>query len=79
MSLDSQLASRFVCAKCQSTGAVVKRFSAAGTGLSKMFDIQHNVFITVSCRKCGFTEMYNPEILEGKDHLSNILDVLFGG
>ncbi len=79
LSIDDRLAARFICSKCGGSGAEVKRFAATGTGLSKLFDIQHNVFIAVSCRNCGYTEIYNPEILEGKDTASNILDVLFGG
>lgn len=78
MSLDDQLATRFVCSKCKSQGASVKRISAPGTGISKLFDIQHNQFVMTSCRNCGFTEVYNPEVLEGKHHLGSILDVLFG-
>jgi len=31
----------------------------------------------VSCKNCGFTELYNPEVLEGKRTLGSILDVLF--
>lgn len=79
MAIDDQLAVRFVCGKCRNQGAGTKRISAAGTGLSKILDIQHNQFILVSCRNCGYTEVYNPEILEGKKHLGSILDVLFGG
>jgi len=79
MSLEDQFALRFVCVKCDSSGAVTKRISASGTGISKLFDIQHNQFIAVSCRGCGYTEIYNPEVLEGKRHLGSILDVLFGG
>lgn len=78
MDLDQEILSRFVCAKCGNNSASAKRFSAAGTGLSKMFDIQHNVFLAISCNRCGYTELYNPEILEGKDTMGNILDLLFG-
>jgi predicted nucleic-acid-binding Zn-ribbon protein len=78
MALQEELGSRFVCSKCQTHGATVKRISAAGTGISKLFDIQHNQFIAASCTHCGFTEIYNPEVLEGKKHLGTILDVLFG-
>jgi hypothetical protein len=79
MKIDQVLAERFVCAKCQAKGASVKRFAATGTGLSRMFDIEHNVFIAASCETCGFTEIYNPEILEGKDDIGAVLDLIFGG
>lgn len=76
--LEGQLAARFTCAKCSQRGGVTKRISASGAGLSKILDIQHNQFVTVSCNHCGYTEVYNPEVLEGKRQLGNILDVLFG-
>jgi predicted nucleic-acid-binding Zn-ribbon protein len=79
MSLEDQIALRFRCDKCENVGGTVKRFAASGTGLSKLLDIQHNQFIAASCRNCGYTEIYNPEVLEGKRQVGNILDVLFGG
>ena len=79
MSLDQELARRFVCAKCRSHGGHVKRFAATGTGLSRIFDIQHNKFVAVSCANCGYTELFNPQILEGKSVGTDILDLLFGG
>lgn len=78
MKLDEQLAAKFVCVKCKGSGATVKRIAATGTGISRVFDIQHNKFIAVSCQQCGFTELYNPEILEGKDTRGDILDIIFG-
>lgn len=79
MKLEDRIAQRFICAKCGSSGAIVKRIAASGTGLSRMFDIQHNTFVAASCRNCGYTEIYNPEVLEGKDKAGAILDILFGG
>ena len=78
MNIEDQLSMRFVCPKCSFSGAIVKRFASTGTGLTKILDIQHNKFITLSCKNCGYTEMYNPDILEGKSHLGDILDVIFG-
>lgn len=79
MKLEDQMATRFTCGKCDGSGATVKRIATSGAGLSKLLDIQHNQFIMLSCRNCGYTETYNPEVLEGKRQLGNILDVLFGG
>ena len=78
MNLDQELARRFVCAKCRSRGARVTRFAATGTGLSRLFNLQHNEFVAVSCSNCGYTEMYNPQILEGKSVGTDVLDLLFG-
>ena len=79
MGLEEQFEARFVCSKCGGKGASAKRIAATGTGLSKLIDIQHNHFIAVSCRNCGYTEFYNPDMLEGKSMLGSVLDVLFGG
>lgn len=79
MSLEDQMAVKFKCAKCDNSGARTKRITTSGAGLSKLLDIQHNQFIALSCNNCGYTEIYNPEVLEGKRHLGNILDVIFGG
>jgi hypothetical protein len=79
MSLDQELARRFVCAKCRSEGAHVKRIAATGTGLSRLFDIQHNKFIALSCANCGYTELYNARVLERKGVGMDVLDLLFGG
>ena len=71
---------RFKCSKCGNDQARVKELAMTGTGLSKLFDIQHNHYLFVSCLHCGYTEVYDPRILGGKrGTLSTILDVLFGG
>jgi predicted nucleic-acid-binding Zn-ribbon protein len=77
--IEKEIESRFVCAKCRSTGAEVKSLAMSGTGLSKLLDIQHNRYVFASCENCGFTEVYNLDILAGKrDEALNILDVIFG-
>ncbi len=78
MNLDQELARRFVCAKCRRQGGRVKRFAATGTGLSRLFNVQHNKFVAVSCTNCGYTELYNPQILERKGVGMDVLDLLFG-
>ena len=77
MSLDEQIASRFTCLKCKHHGGKVKRIAATGTGISKLLDIQHNHFLAVSCKNCGFTELYNPGMLGDEQKLGTILDILF--
>lgn len=63
------------CMKCGATEAGTKEIAATGTGLSKMFDIQHNKFIVVYCKNCGYCELYNKETSTG----SNVIDFFFGG
>lgn len=75
---EKEIEARFVCAKCRSSGAKVKSLSMTGTGISKFLDIQHNRYIYASCNNCGYTEVYNLDILSGsKDKVGNILDVIF--
>ena len=77
--IERQLSARFVCAKCHSKGAEVKSLSMSGTGLSKLLDLQHNRYVFASCSNCGYTEVYNLDILRGsKDSLGNLLDIFFG-
>lgn len=77
---EQMLKDKFVCSKCKHTSAKVKEVSMSGSGLSKLFDIEYNHYLFVSCLNCGFVEIYNPTILEGKTRgeLSTILDILFG-
>ena len=75
--IEKEIESRFACAKCRSTGRG-KDLAMSGTGLSKLLDIQHNRYVFASCKNCGFTEVYNLDILAGKrDDALNILDVIF--
>lgn len=62
------------CIKCGSTNAAQKEVSMTGTGLSKMFDVQHNQFVVVYCQNCGYSEFYNKNSSSGM----NILDFFFG-
>ena len=78
-SVEDEIHSRFTCSKCGHTECLTKELAMTGTGLSKMFDIQHNYFLFVSCKHCGFTEVYNSNVLKGnRGQLGNILDILFG-
>ncbi|MCR2807095.1 zinc ribbon domain-containing protein [Paenibacillus soyae] len=62
------------CVKCGSRDVATKEVAMTGTGLSKMFDIQKNEFVVVSCRNCGYSEFYNRQASAG----SNVLDFFFG-
>ncbi|MCJ8008459.1 zinc ribbon domain-containing protein [Lederbergia wuyishanensis] len=62
------------CIKCGNKDAGTKDVAMTGTGLSKMFDIQHNQFTVVFCKKGGYSEFYNKQSSTG----SNILDLFFG-
>lgn len=78
-SVEEKVREKFKCHKCGHDECSTKEVAMSGTGLSKMFDIQHNHFLFVSCQYCGFVEVYDPNILEGKKgQLGSVLDVIFG-
>jgi uncharacterized protein len=78
MRVDDELASKFVCSKCKEHGANVERLAMSGTGLSRLLEIQNKRYAFVSCRNCGYTEVYNLRTLEGKgDGVGSFLEVLF--
>lgn len=65
------------CPKCSFIGADVQELAMTGTGLSRLFDIQHNEYLSISCKQCGYTEIYNLHILD-KRKKSYIWDILIG-
>ena len=81
MSIEEMIERRFVCTKCRGTDCSIKEVSMSGAGLSKVFDIQHNHYLFVSCNSCGHVEVFNPVVLKGKKQgqVGTILDILFGG
>lgn len=48
----------YKCQKCKNMQYEVGEFRAAGGFLSKVFDVQSKRFVTVTCTRCGFTEIY---------------------
>jgi hypothetical protein len=43
-------------------------------------DWQRNRYYFVSCSHCGYTEVYDATVLDGKgDSLRDIIDLIFGG
>ncbi len=75
--VDDLLASKFVCDRCKSRGAHAERLAMSGTGLSAFMDIQPHRYLFLSCRNCGYTQVFNLKMLEGRDDLSDFIDTLF--
>lgn len=61
------------CVKCGMKETTVKNVSMAGSGLSKIFDIEHNNFVAISCNNCGYTEFYKDK----GNSTANIIDLFF--
>lgn len=62
------------CIKCGSTEADTKEIATTGTGLSRLFNLQHNQFLVVYCKNCGYSEFYHRE----SSKTVNIIDLFFG-
>ncbi|MCE3202029.1 zinc ribbon domain-containing protein [Paenibacillus sonchi] len=62
----------FICSKCGCKEYAVDQFQATGGNFAKLFDVQNKKFITISCRECGYTELYKSNTASGM----NILDFL---
>lgn len=63
------------CVKCGGRETGTKEVAMTGTGLSKFLDVQHNQFVVVYCKSCGYSEFYN----KNSSKASNIIDLFFGG
>ena len=62
----------YICPKCGCREYESDIIQTAGGNLSKVFDIQNKRFVALTCRNCGYTELY-------KEHSSagwNIIDFL---
>lgn len=74
---DQLIAQKFVCSHCDHKNGYVERLAMSGTGLSRFLEIQAHRYAFVSCTNCGYTEVFNLKVLEGKDDLGTFLDILF--
>ncbi|MEG0360874.1 MAG: zinc ribbon domain-containing protein [Longicatena sp.] len=63
---------QYVCVKCGNSEFVSDQIQTTGGDLAKLFDVQNKKFITISCAKCGYTELYK----EQSDEALNTLDLL---
>ena len=62
----------WTCPKCGNEEFDKDQFQATGGIFAKIFDVQNKKFITVSCKKCGYTELYKQDTSTGM----NVLDFL---
>ena len=46
-----------------------------GGNFAKLFDVQNKRFTTITCTRCGYTELYK----EMSDGAMDVLDFLIGG
>ena len=65
---------QYICPKCGCQQYETDQFQATGGNFAKLFDVQNKRFVTVSCRNCGYTELYRQSASTGMD----VLDFLMG-
>lgn len=65
---------QYVCPKCENNSYESDQFQATGGNFAKIFEVQNKKFTTISCKKCGYTELYKDQSSGGM----NIVDFLLG-
>lgn len=65
---------QYICAKCGNTTYEHDQFQATGGNFAKIFDVQNKKFVTITCTRCGYTELYKQQNDMGWD----ILDFFIG-
>ena len=66
---------QYVCPKCGCRSYEQETIHTTGGTLARMFDVQNKRFVAVSCRQCGYTELYKANSATGL----NVLDFLMNG
>lgn len=64
----------YVCPKCGNTSFVSDQFQATGGDFAKLFNVQNKKFITISCTRCGYTELYRAQTSTGMNVLDFLMD-----
>ncbi|MFB4328654.1 zinc ribbon domain-containing protein [Paenibacillus sp. CR_12] len=80
LSIEELMASKFHCRRCGHRECSSQEVSMSGTGISKIFDIDYHHYLFVSCTRCGFVEVFNPDVLRGHQSgvLGTVLDLIWG-
>ncbi|MDD2231464.1 MAG: zinc ribbon domain-containing protein [Sphaerochaetaceae bacterium] len=65
---------QYVCPKCGNTHFIEDKLQATGGNFAKLFDVQNKRFVTISCTRCGYTELFRQDESVGL----NILDFFMG-
>ena len=63
---------KWKCPKCQNRTFETDSISTTGSGFTRFLDIQNRKFATISCERCGYTEMYK---MKKAGNLSNLFDL----
>ena len=61
----------YSCMKCKGTEHKNGEIRTTGSGISRFLNLQNQKYATISCVKCGYTELYR---MDGSG-IGNILDL----
>lgn len=67
---------RYECPKCGCRTCEQDQFQATGGNVARLFDVQNRKFYTVSCARCGYTEIYKSS---DTSPALDVLDFFIGG
>ena len=59
----------YICQKCGNRTYEHDQFQATGGNFAKLFDVQNKKFVTITCTRCGYTELYKQQGDVGMDIL----------
>lgn len=62
------------CAKCENEEFEKDQIQTTGGDFAKIFDVQNKKFVTISCTKCGYTELYKVQTSAGMNILDFLMD-----
>lgn len=60
---------QYICPKCGCRTYEHDQFQATGGNFAKLFDVQNKKFVTITCTRCGYTELYKQQGDMGMDIL----------
>ncbi len=66
LDIETIIANEFECLKCKHHECDINEIAVTGTGLSKLLNIQYQHYLYASCLRCGFVEIYNPNLYKGR-------------
>lgn len=62
--------SKYTCPKCGNRHYEIGEIRTTGSFVTKLFNIQNKKFMTMTCTRCKYTELFAAE----SNQLGNILD-----
>ena len=65
---------QYSCSKCNATTYETGEIRTTGSGVSRFLNLQNQKFIAISCKKCGYTDLFRRD----GSGIGSILDILSG-